>query len=270
MTFAPAFTCLIPVWEGDDPAQFAEAIESLSASTLRPDATIICQDGALPASLTDRVAIARTRLNARVVVNPGPRGLSHNLNHALAEVETPYAARLDADDINLPQRFALQSAFAATHPEIAAFGGAIAEFDPSGRSRVKVLPTEHAAMLRFARWRNPINHMTAFFRVQAVRDAGGYPHVQGKEDYGLWLTLLARGEGLGNLAEVLVRARLGANFHKRRAGLGNLATEWALYDLKRRSALLRGPSAAAALALRGGALAFPGAARWIYDGILRR
>ena len=176
MTTGPAFTCLIPVWAGDDAAHFVEAIDSLSASTLPATATVICQDGALTSALSDAVDAvdaARARLDARVVINPGPRGLSHNLNHALTVVETPYVARLDADDLNLPHRFALQSAFAAAHPEVAAFGGAIVEFAPDGRLRRKSLPTDPSAIRRLARWRNPINHMTVFFRVDAVRDAGG-------------------------------------------------------------------------------------------------
>ena len=265
-----AFTCVIPVWAGDSAAAFGQALDSLTASGRAPDEILICQDGPLPAALADLVSGAGARLGARVTVNPGPRGLQHNLNHAMAEVRTPYAARFDADDINLPDRFALQVEYAAAHPDIAALGGTIVEFAPDGATRRKTMPLTHEAIVRYAAWRNPINHMTAFLRLDAFRAVGGYPDIRRKEDYGLWLRMLAAGARLANLPDDLVRARLGEGLHHRRAGLGNLASEWAIYGLKRRTPDLNAGAAAAALLARSATLALRGATRLAYDGVLRR
>ena len=266
---AVAFTCVVPVWRGDDPAAFAAAMESLDASTLRPDVVLIAEDGALPAPLRAAVERAAAVCKARRVVNDGAPGLHHNLNRAMATVETPYVARFDADDLNLPGRFASQVAFAAAHADVAAFGGAILEFAPDGRTRRKAAPQTHEAILRLAAWRNPINHMTAFVRRDAFLAAGGYPDIPGKEDYGLWLAMLARGERLANLPQVLVHARLGADFHRRRAGLGNLASERALHRLKRAAPQLDTRASVLALVARSAALALPGPARLAYR-VLRR
>jgi hypothetical protein len=184
-------------------------------------------------------------------------------------VATPYVARFDADDINLPDRFTAQVDFARRHPEVAAFGGAILEFWPDGRTRHKTAPTTHEAIVRFAAWRNPVNHMTAFFRRDAFLAAGGYPDIPLKEDYGLWLRMLARGERLANLPQVLVRARLGADFHRRRAGRDNLASERALHRLKRAVPGLDPRASAVALALRSAALTLPCPARLAYWGLRR-
>jgi hypothetical protein len=264
-----AFTCLVPVWGGDDPAAFEAAAGSLAASTLAPDATVIAQDGPLPAPLLAAVERAAEVLKARRVVSDEARGLHNNLNHAMKTVETPYVARFDADDINLPDRFAAQVAFARRHPGLAALGGAILEFSPDGRVRRKPAPTTHEAVLRFAAWRNPINHMTAFFRRDAFLAAGGYPNIPLKEDYGLWLTMLAHGERLDNLPQVLVHVRLGEHFHRRRAGLNNLASERALHRLKRAVPGLDPRASAAALLARSAALALRGPARLAYWGLRR-
>jgi hypothetical protein len=266
---AVAFTCLVPVWRGDDPEAFAAAMESLAGSTLPPDAVAIAEDGPLPAPLRAAVDRATEVFKARRVVNDGAPGLHHNLNRAMAAVETPYVARFDADDLNLPDRFAAQAAFARAHADVAAFGGAILEFAPDGRTRRKATPETHEAILRFAAWRNPINHMTAFFRRDAFEAAGGYPDLPGKEDYGLWLAMLARGERLANLPQVLVHARLGADFHQRRAGLGNLASERGLHRLKLAAPQLDPRASALALVARSAALALPGPARLAYR-VLRR
>ena len=265
-----AFTCVVPVWAGDPPDWFDQALDSLAASSRLPDEILICQDGPLSAPLADLVAGAGARLGARVTSNPGPRGLQHNLNHAMAQVRTPYAARFDADDINLPDRFALQTEFADAHPEVAAHGGTIVEFAPDGATRRKTMPLTHEAILRYAAWRNPINHMTAFLRLDVFRAVGGYPDIRRKEDYGLWLRMLAAGERLANLPDDLVRARLGEGLHRRRAGLGNIASEWAIYELKRGTPDLNAGAAAAALLARSATLALSGATRLAYDGVLRR
>jgi amylovoran biosynthesis glycosyltransferase AmsE len=264
-----AFTCLLPVWEGDDADAFAAAMQSVSSSTRAPDAIVIAQDGWLPAGLRAAVEQAVATWRARVTVNAGPRGLHHNLNSAMDAVETPYVARLDADDLNLPDRFAAQVAFAASHPEVAAFGGAILEFWPDGRTRRKDAPTTHAAILRQAAWRNPINHMTAFFRRDAFLAAGGYPDIPLKEDYGLWLAMLARGEQLANLPQPLVRARLGKDFHRRRAGPGAIASEWSLHRLKRATPALDPYMSALAFVVRSAALSLPASARLAYWALRR-
>src|SRR5437764_7058787 len=99
------FTCLLPVYGGDDPDHFREASRSLSDASLRPDEIVICQDGLLPPALAEAVRDCVVTLGARVVRNRGPGGLHHNLNQGLRAVRTPWIARCDADDINLPHRF---------------------------------------------------------------------------------------------------------------------------------------------------------------------
>ena len=268
-TDASAFTCLLPVHAGDDADHFAVAFESVLANTLVPTEILICQDGPLPPPLA-RAIEGGVRRGARLVRNPGPRGLHHNLNHAMGEVRTPWVCRADADDVNLPTRFETQMDFLARHPEVTALGAGIVEFWPDGRERRKTVALTHEAIVRTARYRNPINHMTAFFRADAFLAGGGYPAIPGKEDYGLWLTMIDRGYRLANLEAVLVRARLGGDFHERRSGLGNLASEYALFKLRRGMRGIGGPAAAAALIARASVLAFAAPSRWAYEGFLRR
>ena len=265
-----AFTCLLPVWAGDNADWFAEAIDSVGANGLAPAAIFICQDGSLPADLEAAVAAGEQRWGARRIVNPGPRGLHHNLNHALAEVRTPLAGRADADDINLPGRFEAQARFLGAHPDVAVVGAAIEELAPDGARRRKALPLTHDRIVRFAAWRNPINHMTAFFRVDAVRAVGGYPPIPFKEDYALWLRMIAHGLRLANLPQVLVQARLGEGFHRRRAGPGHVAAERALHQVRREVRQIGPVRASASMALRAAALTLETPARLIYAAALRR
>lgn len=266
---ARAFTCLLPVHAGDDAGHFEAAVESVLRNTLAPAEILICQDGRLPPPL-ERAVDRTLGRGARLAPNPGPRGLHHNLNHAMKEVRTPWVCRADADDVNLPARFEIQMGFLARHPEVAALGAGIVEFWPDGRTRRKSMALTHEAIARRARYRNPINHMTAFFRADAFFACGGYPAIALKEDYGLWLKMIERGYRLANLDEALVHARLGEDFHERRSGPHNLASEYALFKLKRKMPGIGGPAAAAAFFARSSALAFATSGRWAYEGLLRR
>lgn len=264
------FTCLLPVHGLDDPGCFAAALASVAQGTVAPSEILLCQDGPLPTALAAAVEAGAARFGARVVRNSGPKGLHHNLNHAAAAVGTPWMCRADADDINLPGRFAAQLAFLRAHPEVDVLGGAILEFWPDGRTREKALPTTHDGILRWARFRSPINHMTAFFRTRVFRDVGGYPDIPRKEDYGLWVRMIEGGYRFANLKQPLVRARLGADFYARRSGFDNIASEWALFRLKRRVTGIGGAVAALALVARCLALTAEGPARLVYETVLRR
>ena len=255
------FTCLLPVHDGDDVDLFRQAYASIIANTLLPTRILICRDGALSTALGRAVA----ETGATIIGNPGHKGLHHNLNHALTRVETPWICRADADDLNLPDRFARQAAFLSDHPDVSVLGGAIEEVLPGGGRRLKSMPLTHASIRARARWRNPVNHMTAFVRTQPLREAGGYPAIPSKEDYGLWLAMLAHGCRFANLPDILVRARIGPGFLGRRAGLHNIASEYALYRLQPRS-----PCAALVHLARAAALTSRTITRGAYLGVLRR
>jgi hypothetical protein len=264
-----AFTCVVPVHAGDDPAHFEAAMTSIARSTLRPAAVLIARDGDLPDALT-AVVNACVAAGADLTCNPGAKGLHHNLNHAIPQVRTPWIARADADDLNRPDRFERQARRLEQSPDLAVLGAGIAEFWPDGRRREKRMPTSHEAIARRAVWRNPINHMTAVVRLDAFLDCGGYPSLRQKEDYGLWLTMIGRGHRLANLDEPLVDARLGADFYDRRAGRQNLDSELGIYRIKRGVPGIGPVRAGLALAARVATLTASGPARLVYEGLLRR
>ena len=263
------FTVLLPVWRGDDAEFFRQAAASVAASSLAPAELLICQDGVLTAALETAVDEVIAAHGARLVCNPGPGGLHHNLNHALKSVRTDWVARCDADDLNAPHRFETQARFLQSRPDVSVLGSDLVEFWPDGRERRKLMPTAHEAIVSMARWRSPINHNTAFYRTESVLAVGGYPDLPLKEDYALWLKLIGQGVRFANIPAALVRARLGPAFHHRRTGLHNLASEWRIYQVRRATPGMGGVSALAALAARSAALAASHPGRLIYRWGLR-
>jgi hypothetical protein len=119
-------------------------------------------------------------------------------------------------------------------------GGAITEFDTNPESPVFIrrLPARGEALLRLAKLRNPLNHVTVLFRRRSVEEAGGYQDFAGFEDYHLWARMIGLGYCLENLPEVLVSVRCGNGMLARRGGFSYLRREIAFQGFLYRRGLL--------------------------------
>lgn len=215
---------LLPVFYKESAANLSQCLESLFAQTIPADEIVLVEDGPLGAELKqvisdfDRILpIASLRLPLHV-------GLGGALRMGLLRCRGEYVARMDSDDICVPERFEKQVDFLDSHAQVDVVGSAIGEFDmcPSDGRSIRRLPTSGRALLQFARIRNPLNHMTVMFRKASVLYAGNYQPFSGFEDYHLWARMLSLGYRLQNMEEILVHVRGGNAMHGRRGGLAYL------------------------------------------------
>jgi hypothetical protein len=118
-------------------------------------------------------------------------------------------ARLDADDVALPERLARQRGFLDAHPEIGLLGTGAREVDAEGREVGRVAPPADDAAIRRALIRgNPFVHSSVMLRRSALDAAGGYDErLAVAQDYDLWMRM-SRVTRLANLTEPLVVRRL--------------------------------------------------------------
>ena len=230
---------LISVYRKENPAWFARALRSITLDQTRPpEEVVLVADGPLTEELEEEIRKFRRELESvsgafsgvqengqpsgtefRLIRLPENRQLGRALQAGLGYCRGEFIARMDTDDIARPERLRHQEEFMEAHPEIAACGGEIAEFETEGEIlRVKHMPETPEALRRYGKFRNPLNHMTVMFRKDAVEQAGGYQHFPLLEDYHLWSRMLAAGDRFANLPEVLVEARIGSGFAAKRGG----------------------------------------------------
>jgi glycosyltransferase involved in cell wall biosynthesis len=212
---------LMPVRNGE--RHLAEAVESVIAQTFG-DLELVALDDAS----TDGTSVLLRRFaerdeRVRVVRLERWGGLAPALQRLTQEARGELLARMDADDVALPDRLARQVAFLDAHPGIAVVGGAAIEIDSQGRElRVVRYPADPARELGR---RNTIAHPTVVMRRAAVEEVGGYRNIP-VEDYDLWLRLSER-HGLANLREPVLRYRRHGGQYSvtavRRQALGALA-----------------------------------------------
>ncbi len=223
------FTVLMALYHKDNPSLFDKALASVFDNSILPELLILVVDGPVGPEL--RAIIEKYMFSHNeslyVIWLPENKGLANALNIGLEYVKTEFVARADADDFNLGFRFEEQLKFAEKGFDL--FGSSIKEVDELGNEiSIRSLPLDHAGITRFMKTRNPFNHMTVFFRTQAARDCGGYPNLDLREDYGLWVKMISGGAKCANSREILVFATTGQGFYQRRGGVRSVKAEMAM------------------------------------------
>ncbi len=156
------------------PGFLRQSLESLCGQTFSPDEVVLVEDGPLGEDLASVIASFRTRLPIVSVRLPVNKGLGIALSEGLDQCRGEFVARVDGDDISVPDRFEKQLAFLDANPGVDVVGGATAEFDDDRLTprAIRRLPCSGLGLLRFAKYRNPLNHMTVIFRKAAVLEEG--------------------------------------------------------------------------------------------------
>ncbi len=205
---APLISVIMPVRDGE--RYLDECLASLRRQTVADLEILVIDDGS-----TDRTGAILARHaaeDARIRVESRPaRGLVAALNDGFALARAPLAARMDADDVALPDRLERQLARLEGDPVLALVGSAHERIDGSGRAIGSTSPPTGATQVRaMLAERNCIAHPTVMVRREAVLALGGYrAQYRHCEDYDLWLRLSERAD-LINLPEPLLRYRVHA------------------------------------------------------------
>lgn len=208
----PSVSVLMPVYNG---ASFLEAsLQSVLAQSWRDFELVVVDDGSTdesPAMLA-RFAASDPRIR---VIRQTNGGISRALNAGLAAARGDWIARLDSDDLMLPNRLERQLAFVRAEPDAVAAGSYYEIIDGAGavRGLLHPLPRSRAELARLLASRDPLTftHPTMIYRRAAALDAGGYVSaLEPCEDVALFARMLAAGGIILIQPEVLTRYRVHA------------------------------------------------------------
>jgi hypothetical protein len=204
----PALSVALSVYNGA--AYLGAAIESILAQSFTDFEFLILDDGSRDDSRAVAESYAARDRRIRVIAREN-RGLVASLNQLLVEARAPLVARMDADDICPPHRFAAQLAFLADHPAYGMVGADCSYIDAAGQpiaGRQIPRPLSHEAIVANLECGPTMLHNVVIYRRQLVLDLGGYrPAFVHAEDYDLWLRM-SRATRMENLPEPLVAYRL--------------------------------------------------------------
>ena len=185
------------------------AAESVLAQTFADFEFVIVDDGSTDDGHAILGELARRDARIRLISRPNT-GYTVALNEALSVARGQYVARMDADDVSMPDRFAKQVDYLRTHPDAVLVGSRVLLIDPFGvplyvpdhRTTHEEIDRELMAGIGWA-----VVHPSAMMVGAAVTDLGGYrTEFEPTEDLDLFLRLAERGR-IANLPDVLLHYR---------------------------------------------------------------
>jgi glycosyltransferase involved in cell wall biosynthesis len=209
----------------NDEDYIAEAIDSILRQAMRRFLLLIIDDASTDGTPAILQELAQKDARIRVVTNPKNIGLTASLNMGLENITTPYIARMDADDIALPERLELQLAYMEGHPEAAAAGCYVMRFieeSPDAPPVPWFPPVSFDAVRRETyRIAPQLSHPGSILRTDAVKAVAGYrEQFATTQDYDLWFRLLEKYE-LGNIPNLLLLYR----YHQKTASCAKVTEQ---------------------------------------------
>ena len=241
----PPFSVLMSVYAKDNPAWVAQALDSVLHNTVRPAEIAVAVDGPVPDALRHVLdEYAGKYPLIKFIPLEKNSGLGMALQKGLEKCSYDLVARMDADDIALPDRFAKQLTRFVQEPDLAILGGAIEEVDAASLQPVAIrrVPLTDAECKQFLKTRCPFNHMTVMFKKNLILQAGNYQPFHLMEDYYLWARCAAKGYVFGNLADIVLKARVNAAMYGRRGGWKYFKSNAALAGQLRQLKLIGWPT----------------------------
>lgn len=197
----PVISVLLPVWNGEQ--YIRTSIQSALSQTFQDFELIILDDGS-----TDRTKeiVSQEFPDPRIVLKRLPhQGIVAALNEGLRASRGQFIARMDVDDISLPQRLEKQINYLENHPRCGIVGTTYYVMNATGHY-TSIYPSlldpadVHLQLL----YRNPLGHGTVMIRGSVLRENGLTYRAQAThyEDFDLWLRC-SRVTEIANLAEPL-------------------------------------------------------------------
>lgn len=214
------YSVLMSVYNKENPDYLKASIESMLAQTLKPDQIVIVKDGKLTDEL-NRVIDKYVSDNPdlfTIVELENNVGLGKALDIGLQKCRNELVARMDSDDISLPNRCEIQVKTFMENPELSIVGTMVDEFydDPNNIVSSRVVPTKHEDIVKFVRRRSPFNHPSVMFKKSEVIRCGGYGDVPRKEDFDLFSRMINAGCRGYNINKSLLLYRTNKDNFKRR------------------------------------------------------
>ena len=208
---APAISIIMPFYNA---APFlAEAVKSMLEQTFSNYEFIIINDGSTDES--EKIIQSFSDKRIKYILNPENKGLVYSLNIGLESAQGLLIARMDGDDISLPDRLERQFEYLRMHPDADLVATQVQLINENGQHTgfwKEDRENNSPELIReFLAINNCIAHPTILAKADIIKKLG-YRASQGQaEDYDLWLRWISAGKTIHKLNEVLVKHRILPN-----------------------------------------------------------
>ncbi len=202
----PKISVIMPVYNAEK--YLREAIDSILSQTYGDFEFIIIDDGSKDSS--PDIVRSYTDNRIKFYINEHNMGVAATLNRGLDLAEGEYIARMDSDDISMPDRFKKQVEYLDSNLDVGVLGCSIETFGEGLEPSVYISPSSKQGFKADLFFASCLAHPSVMIRKSAMGDHRYEEDYNGLEDYVLWWRI-ARNHNIYSLKEVLFKYRLHKN-----------------------------------------------------------
>ena len=222
------YSILQTVCRFDHLDQLKVSIDSMLSQTYTSDDYVIIEDGPLSKELElALLSYQKTNQTITIIRLAENVGLGKALNEGLNICKNELIARMDSDDISMPERCEKQVKAFMDDPELDIVGCPVKEFvgTPDNIVGQRLVPLDNEAIHKYVRRRDPFNHPAVMYRKSKVMKYGPYGDYRKNQDTDLWIKLLSKGGCKAiNLDEFLLMFRFDEGTFRKRKSWTNTKT----------------------------------------------
>lgn len=208
----PLITVLMPCYNAMP--FLTEALESIINQSYTNLEILCINDGSTDTTGEVLEKYAKNDDRIKVIHNEQNIKLIQTLNKGIDLAKGDYIARMDADDISMPNRIEVELKFMQEHPEIDILSTGSYNINEEGKIISKKIPRAHGSLacLYASFFYVPIGHPELLIKTSVLKNNKFLfePHVLHTEDYELWARLLRKGYNLCNIDDVLLCFRINS------------------------------------------------------------
>lgn len=214
------YSVLMSVYNKEKPEYLKQAIDSMLNQTVKPEQFVIVLDGILNNKLQEVIDDYKSSDSKKFTIIPLKQnvGLGRALDIGLKHCRNELVARMDSDDISLPERCEKELHLFEEDASLVIVGSNIDEFwdDPSDIKCSRVVPSESEEIRKRIGRIQPFNHPTVMYKKSEVVRCGGYGKTRRKQDRDLFSRMVNMDCKARNINESLLLFRSNADNYKRR------------------------------------------------------
>ncbi len=269
------FSVLMSVYAKERPEYLERALRSITDDQeLLPSEIVLVEDGPLTDELNDTIEkfALKHKDMLKIVKLDENRGPGNASRIGLMHCTNDIVARMDSDDISLPERFKIQYRFFIEH-NFDVVGTNTLDFYGNEDNIVgmRKVPEFHEDIVAYSKKRSPVNNTTAMFKKSSVLNVGSYEEMRVFEDYYLWIKMIRNGYLFYNIQSPLLKVRTSKERIARRGSLNYLRIEVNFFKMLREIGYINSMEYFSAISIRTLFRIVPGNVRFfLYKEFLRK
>lgn len=212
---------LLSLFAKENPQYFQLSMKSIWDEQVRkPDQIVLVEDGPITDELEIVIKEWQQKLGniLTIIKLEKNQGLAIALNEGAKYCTGDFIARMDTDDISLPNRFKVQEEYLGKNKDVVLLGGGMIEFDEKGKEfPPRTMPLTLNEIKKSICKTSPFVHPSVFINRKLFDIGLSYnPKCKRNQDAELWFRIIAAGYNVANIPDIIIKYRKDPSLYEKR------------------------------------------------------